>query len=140
MERYEFRPEKDLVRGIQLMRVAQLVFGSIEGSRGRGIASLVREIAKNVIDHAGGHGYLELSADGSGGAKIVVRDYGPGFDFDAMRPDGASTRADSVTNFGVGLGLIEDMAATPQLDVTLEREHLPDGVRYTITVPPERAT
>ena len=137
MARYELQPQETLARKAQLHAISLLVRDVSGTETWAGIAMLVNEIAKNAIDHAGGKGFVDLRKEG-GRLHVEVRDFGPGFDYEAVGGDGKSTLAGNGTNYGIGLGLIDDMAETLATD--FKREHLPDGTRYTFAVDLKQAT
>ncbi len=70
-----------------------------------------REILKNVYDHADGMGRMTLEEDAHG-IRFEILDFGTeAYQFDVLMAK-PSSKAGNGINYGVGLGLIEGMAAS----------------------------
>ncbi len=80
--------------------------------------ALLIEIAKNIFDHAHGLGSLVIVSK-AGSFEFVIQDEGDAaFDYEHCSKN--STRAGNGVNYGIGLGIIKDIAETLGIELMID--------------------
>jgi hypothetical protein len=80
--------------------------------------ALINEIAKNIYDHVGGRGYLEIIPDGDS-FRFLIKDHGEkAYDFESCQNVRVSKRND--VNFGIGLGMIKEIAESLGIELHID--------------------
>ncbi len=84
---------------------------------------LLKEIIKNIYDHAGGKGELIFLMEGKK-VHFMLKDFGKkSFDLNQIKKNG-STKLGNGVNFGqgIGKGLIEDLARGIEIDLRVDTQ------------------
>ena len=80
--------------------------------------ALIKEIAKNIYDHANGRGSLAI-AKKANVFEFYIKDEGTeSFDIESCKKDRQPTK--NGINFGIGLGLIKDLAEALDIDLIVD--------------------
>lgn len=121
--RVKIASERDLVDARQQGRALAATLG-FSSTRATLIASVISELARNIVEYAGS-GEIQLRADGESAMVVMARDSGPGIgDMQAALRPGYSTSG------GLGLGL----PGVRRIADRFEIESGPAGTIVTLTM------
>jgi anti-sigma regulatory factor (Ser/Thr protein kinase) len=82
--------------------------------------ALLNEIAKNIFDHAGGRGYLQIDSVEEDSFYFLIRDEGTeSFDFETCSTQGSRLAGNGI-NYGTGLSCIKDIAEGLNIDLIID--------------------
>jgi signal transduction histidine kinase len=123
--------ETRLLENVEVSVVGE---GQVEGHPQK-LRQVVLNLVKNAAEAAGGAGKIDVRVEGgTGSARVVVRDSGPGFSRDARTKlfEPFFTTKDS----GTGLGLAVSQGIVHAHGGEIEAETLPEGgAQFTVRLP-----
>ena len=126
-ESVPIRSSEDVVRMRQWVRARAvgIGFNLVDQTK---IVTAASELARNIIEHGGGEGYVQLEVvtnNSMNGIRLTFEDKGPGIaDIDQALKDGFTSRS------GLGLGLGGAKRLVNQFEIA---SRVGEGTRVTIT-------